>query len=494
MADKRIPWHQVSLKWKVLVWFTVILILMALTAGAGIVFGQAAFDSFDLLLQDNAACYNVQEALETEWRAFESYARNASQENRKKYETACRASAQSLEALPFDYEAIGEERYARTWNLLHGYAGYCDFRDAVIRADNTAEGYAEELYRVMDMQENLSAYALRLVEATLEDNSRAYAHEAEQFGTLPFFLVILLLVAILVTAYVMQLLSASVVRPVLRMAQESRRIAENDFSGPDLRVESRDEVGELTRAVNRMKHAMRQYIEAREALHREEMAKLELEKNLEQTRLEMLKSQVNPHFLFNTLNMISCMARLEDAETTDRMILSLGNLFRYNLRTKAQEVYLEQEIEALDHYIYLQQMRFDGRITYQKLVQVDPAKVRIPAFTLQPIVENAFAHGLQSKETGGRILLRIWQEGRYLILSVVDNGRGMDARELAELDQRMQESEATGKGIGLGNLRRRVAMLYPDGALRIYSKPGRGTVIQLKIPQNVETEGLRNDV
>lgn len=80
----------------------------------------------------------------------------------------------------------------------------------------------------------------------------------------------------------------------------------------------------------------------------------------------MLKSQVNPHFLFNTLNMISCMARLEDASTTDQMIVHLGNLFRHNLRTKRQQITLEEELDGLEDYIYLQQMRFDGRITVEK--------------------------------------------------------------------------------------------------------------------------------
>ena len=223
-------------------------------------------------------------------------------------------------------------------------------------------------------------------------------------------------------------------------------------------------------------------------LHHRELERLELEKNLDHTRLEMLKSQVNPHFLFNTLNMISCMARLEDAEDTDKMILSLSGIFRYNLRTKEQEVLLEQELEALDDYIYIQQTRFDGRIAYKKQVEVDPLQVRIPSFTLQPIVENAFIHGLSHREEGGHIFLRIWQEGTMLHISVADNGRGMTDAELAALHQRMHESEHTGRGIGLGNISRRISMLYTEGDLRIHSRPGRGTVIQCHIPQSERRE------
>lgn len=122
-----------------------------------------------------------------------------------------------------------------------------------------------------------------------------------------------------------------------------------------------------------------------------------------------------------------------------------------------------------------------------KKIEVDPTQVRIPSFTLQPIMENAFLHGLSLREEGGRIFLRIWQKEDKLYLSIADNGAGMDEAQLAALHQRMRESEQTGRGIGLGNLSRRISMLYPEGSLRIYSKPQRGTVIQCVIPQN-ETE------
>ena len=255
------------------------------------------------------------------------------------------------------------------------------------------------------------------------------------------------------------MVAIGVMRPLLRLAQASRSIAEGDLSSPDLPVKSSDEVGRLTGTFNQMKHAMAQQLTSQQALHREEVRNLALEKDLEHTRLEVLKSQVNPHFLFNTLNMISCMARLEDASTTDQMIVHLGSLFRHNLRTKRQQITLEEELDGLEDYIYLQQMRFDGRITVEKSIQVQPAAVLVPSFMLQPVVENAYSHGLKSCEEGGRILLRAWMQGKVLVLTVADNGRGMTPEELDAVQAKIAQSEQTGRSIGLGNISRRIGML-----------------------------------
>ena len=218
------------------------------------------------------------------------------------------------------------------------------------------------------------------------------------------------------------------------------------------------------------------------------MRNLALEKDLEHTRLEVLKSQVNPHFLFNTLNMISCMARLEDASTTDQMIVHLGSLFRHNLRTKRQQITLEEELDGLEDYIYLQQMRFDGRITVEKSIRVQPAAVLVPSFMLQPVVENAYSHGLKSCEEGGRILLRAWMQGKVLVLTVADNGKGMTPEELDAVQTKIAQSEQTGRSIGLGNISRRIGMLYPGGKMQVYSRAGHGTVVRFELPQTQQPE------
>ena len=494
MEQQTTAQKQMSLRAKATGWLAAILLVTLISIGIATAVGQWTVKAFDTLLEDNAACYAVQDAIKEETRAFEHYVREPSQESSQTFADACAAAEESLAALPFDYAKIGEDRYARTWSLRQGYAGYQKARDAFLQLAPSAEDYVERMYAVMDQQDYLAEYALRLTQATLEQENTTYSSQATRLQRLPWLYFGLLAAAVALMLLLIRVLNRAVVQPLLRRAQASRSIAGGDYTGADLPVHSGDEVGQLTGTFNRMKHAMAEHLSTLNALHREEVRNLALEKDLEHTRLEVLKSQVNPHFLFNTLNMISCMARLEDASTTDQMIVHLGSLFRHNLRTKQQEVTLEEELDGLEDYIYLQQMRFDGRITVEKKIEADPAAVRLPSFTLQPIVENAFSHGLKSCEEGGRILLRGWMQGRTLILTVADNGRGMTPAELDALQEKIAQSERTGRSIGLGNISRRITMLYPEGRMQVFSREGHGTVIRFEIPQEDREEDGSHEV
>ena len=152
------------------------------------------------------------------------------------------------------------------------------------------------------------------------------------------------------------------------------------------------------------------------------------------------------------------------------------------------QITLEEELDGLEDYIYLQQMRFDGRITVEKSIRVQPAAVLVPSFMLQPVVENAYSHGLKSREEGGRILLRAWMQDKVLVLTVADNGKGMTAEELDAVQTKITQSEQTGRNIGLGNISRRIGMLYPGGKMQIYSRTGHGTVVRFELPQTQQPE------
>lgn len=489
-------WMTISIKRKIGIFAAMVILIMALSASFNVWITNVSLGSFGGILNDNSRCNDFQEALDQEIRAFEHYVRNADQESRDTYRVACVRTERCLWSLPSEYRRIGKERSARTWNIRNAYEGYKVYRDDVAEGNKTGSEFVDELYYVYKMQEYLQGYTGRLVQITMAEGTEEYQKEAAMFSNIPYIIVAISIALMIIAIWLTKILSNSVAKPIVSLAASTRKIAANDFDEPDLIIENKDEMGELVTAFNVMKHSTKGYIatmkennKMQELLHKEELERSEMEKQLGCARLELLKSQINPHFLFNTLNMIACTAKLEDAVDTEKMILSLGNLFRYNLKTREQTVTLDRELKIVNDYMYLQKMRFGSRIKYRLSLETDAADVIIPSLSLQPLVENAVVHGLSKKETGGILHIRIWKKDRMLILSVADTGLGMSQERCEEVAAAMKEHRTAKIGIGLGNIYKRVHMMYQKGDLRIYSREGKGTVIQLMIPQGEEKQG-----
>ena len=473
-----------------------VILIMALSATFSICIMNFSLGGFNTILNDNSRCHDFQEALDLEIESFADYIRDATPDTRDQYVLSCVRTERCLRSLPFDYARIGTERYARTWSILNGYETYQAYRDELAETQVRESDFVERLYRVYKMQEYLQTYARRLVQVTLKEGNDSYQEKVPVFYNMPYLILAISAVFMGFVMFLTKILSNALVSPAVLLAQCARKIAKNDFTGEDPSVENRDEMGELVRAFNKMKRSTKGYIDTlkenhrmSELLHREEIERVEMEKQLSGARLELLKSQINPHFLFNTLNMIACMAKLEEAVTTERMISSMSSLFRYNLKTSEQIVTLARELKVVQDYMYIQQMRFGSRILYSCDLKVDAEQAMIPAFTLQPVVENAMVHGLSKKEQGGRVHVRIWEQGNRLVISVADTGLGMSEERLAEVTEAMKERRTSRIGIGLGNIYKRIHMMYKQGEFRIASIEGRGTVIQMFIPQEKHNRG-----
>ena len=489
-------WLTISIKKKIGIFAAMVILIMALSATFSICIMNFSLGGFNTILNDNSRCHDFQEALDLEIESFADYIRDATPDTRDQYVLSCVRTERCLRSLPFDYARIGTERYARTWSILNGYETYQAYRDELAETQVRESDFVERLYRVYKMQEYLQTYARRLVQVTLKEGNDSYQEKVPVFYNMPYLILAISAVFMGFVMFLTKILSNALVSPAVLLAQCARKIAKNDFTGEDPSVENRDEMGELVRAFNKMKRSTKGYIDTlkenhrmSELLHREEIERVEMEKQLSGARLELLKSQINPHFLFNTLNMIACMAKLEEAVTTERMISSMSSLFRYNLKTSEQIVTLARELKVVQDYMYIQQMRFGSRILYSCDLKVDAEQAMIPAFTLQPVVENAMVHGLSKKEQGGRVHVRNWEQGKRLVISVADTGLGMSEERLAEVTEAMKERRTSRIGIGLGNIYKRIHMMYKQGEFRIASIEGRGTVIQMFIPQEKHNRG-----
>ncbi len=482
-------WARISLRRKISIFAAMVIVVLCVSAAFHISITHFFMNSVEMILRDNSRCHEFQEALQLEQEAFEAYIKDRTPENREQYVLACVRSERCLRALPFDYNRIGQERYARTWNIRNAYESYSTLRDEAAERGMDA-GYVEKLYQVYHLQSYLQTYARRLVQVTLTEASSSYRRKAQMFRMLPLLSLSASGAVIAVMMLLTKVLSGSILTPIVILAGEARKIGANDFSEQDLKVDNEDEIGELVGAFNKMKHSTEAYINAlkeknemSQLLHREELEKMKMETDLDAARLELLKSQINPHFLFNTLSMISCMAQLEDAATTERMITCLSSLFRYNLKTTEQVVPLSRELKVVQDYVYIQQMRFGNRLRYECVLETDAETTMLPAFTLQPLVENAVIHGISKKEQGGRIRVRVRKKKDCIFVLVADNGQGMSRERLMLLREALRERRTSKVGIGIGNIYQRIHRMYPEGHVRIYSAAGRGTAVQMIIPQ-----------
>ena len=200
----------------------------------------------------------------------------------------------------------------------------------------------------------------------------------------------------------------------------------------------------------------------------------EQERPFVQARLEALTSQINPHFLFNTLNSVSSLIRT-DPNQARVMVVKLSNVLRRLLRKHENFSALRDEMSFIDDYLSIEVVRFGDKLRFEKEVDADTLDMLVPSMLLQPLIENSIKHGLSSKVEGGTIRLGSRRVDSRLLLSVEDDGVGIPESKLATLlDQ----------GIGVSNVNERLKVLFgSDHKMNIDSQPGRGTRIEIEIPE-----------
>jgi anti-sigma regulatory factor (Ser/Thr protein kinase) len=211
---------------------------------------------------------------------------------------------------------------------------------------------------------------------------------------------------------------------------------------------------------------------------RREVREAQLEARLAHAKLEALKMQLHPHFLFNTLNAVSVLVRKGENQAAVRMIAGLSDLLRLALdKSGAQEVTLEEEMHFLDRYLSIEKIRFGDRLRVSVDVPRDALDARVPNLVLQPLVENAIRHGIAPQPGAGRLDIRADVVGDRLRLRVVDDGVGVNGSPPA----------SAGAGVGLRNTRERLRQLYGDRfRLELLPGRGRGTEAVLEIPLRFE--------
>lgn len=486
----KINWQSIAIKQKIAFLTGSILLIVVTSCLLDFWVVQFSLVDFYRILEDNSRNSELVTRLENETDLFESYVKSGDREEWELLDEAMDETYRAVERLPLNYKTMGKVLYAKTWSVQNCYEVYRVKRDRVlIMGEESDPEYIRSLYEIYDMQSYLLDYARVLMTEGMEAGNAAYHDKYPWMIGVPAVVIVLMLLFFYMVIKMGRMIHESIVSPVIQLADASQKIAANDFYIEDIKVENKDEMGELVQAFNKMKYATGHYIQTLEEkrmalnkLHEKEVERLEMERRLESAKMELLMSQINPHFLFNTLNVIGGMANLEDAETTEKMIKALSDLLRYTLKNDQAVATLERELKVIEDYMYLQHMRFGSRIAYELSCRADAAGILIPTFTFQPLVENAIIHGLSPKVKGGKIRICIREKAGGLSVAIGDNGVGMSVETLGKLRAGMEEKNGEDLGIGFSNVYKRVKAMYPDTKISLYSVEKKGTVVRMQIP------------
>ncbi|RUS44308.1 sensor histidine kinase [Cohnella sp. AR92] len=293
------------------------------------------------------------------------------------------------------------------------------------------------------------------------------------------FLFIAVPALIVVSALIASLISRTISSPLKRMIREMKKVESGDFDSM-LKLTSYREINQLAASFNRM------VLRISELIERVKESSVS-EKNAE---LHALQTQVNPHFLYNTLDMIYWMLDEKGDERLGEVVLALSRMFRYSSHwDDGMEVTLREELEQIDNYLTIIKTRLGGRLTVAIEIDERWKEFKLPKMTLQPIIENAVKHGLEPLEPLNRPgELRVYAEesARQWRLIVKDNGVGMteaDLQRLINAVQRRQDDGESVGGIGVTNLQRRLQHMYGEAyGIRVESSEGEGTTVILELP------------
>lgn len=270
---------------------------------------------------------------------------------------------------------------------------------------------------------------------------------------------------------------------LLKVREQMHKIANGNFKIEDNFLGT-DELGQLFQD---MKVTITEIQELHQRILKEQKEKDQIALRQQQMQFELLASQVNPHFLFNTLETIRMRALLANQTELNDIIFKLGQTLRYSLETPSTTTTLDNELKHLQDYLEIQHFRFQDKLNYS--IQVHPnlnlQKIILIPFILQPIVENAVIHGFATKKKGGKIEINVFTRNNNLIISVSDNGCGIPKERLETLNKELASYKDTinSSHIGIHNVNNRIKLYYGhEYGLHIESIEGKGTVVTIQIP------------
>lgn len=292
---------------------------------------------------------------------------------------------------------------------------------------------------------------------------------ADEARKIYLLIALALFMAALALAY---LLSDEITKPVKSLEKSMKEVEKGNFAPAVMEVREENEIGHLRRNFNMMTEEIRKLMEQRD---QEQQTKRKSE-------LKALQAQINPHFLYNTLDSIIWMAEWGKNQEVVLMTSSLAKLLRRSISNEQEAVTVAEEVEYTETYLTIQKMRYKDKLEYEILVDPEILQKSVIKLILQPLVENAIYHGIKYKEGKGLIRIRGFRQNERMILQVQDDGKGMEPETLAHIFEK-HTRDTRSNGVGLNNVNERIQLYYGDDyGISFRSSPGEGTEATITLP------------
>ena len=496
-----------------------IVVAMALLMALGVnlfVFRQTSktVDQIHEVFASNAVIMNLGDTLSRSQSSMYDYLStksSSSLEDFYRYEQELRSQTDDLNERDVGNEILMLEKNIRF--MTQSYLAVAE--DAIqARRGRNVEEYKAAYATASTLFQYINDYIYTLNSKRFSQNTENYLSLLRSMKTMERMSFLMILV---VSTFALMLCVMSVramIGPLRELSAAAESVAGGDFSVDVRQSERPDEVGVVTNAFHKMLVSIRTYIDSQRAsMVKEAQMKeneLSMEAHLKEAQLKFLQAQINPHFLFNSLNAGSQLAMMEGADRTEHFLSRMAQFFRYNVKKTGGDAALSEEIESVDNYIYILNVRFAGDIHYEKQIdeKIDLDAIRMPSMILQPLVENAIQHGIHDDHEHGIVTLAVDyvpenenETGSDCVrITVSDNGAGMTRRQLeaimgpdAALTHAPQEEGGDSTGIAVGNVISRLELYYNRSSLfSIWSDgPGTGTEVTVLLP--VEKESQETD-
>lgn len=350
--------------------------------------------------------------------------------------------------------------------------------------------YNEEYSKAKKLYDYLQSCVRSLNTSVFLENSQNYSVLRSTLNYVVGFSMFLLTVSMLVALAWIVMMTRTITRPLIKLAEAANTIAKGGLEVDFPIIDTGDEISTVAKACNKMMNSIRDYIRQTKENYERESRLIEneliMKNDLKEAQLKYLQAQINPHFLFNSLNAAAQLAMMEGAENTCLFVQNMADFFRYNVRKMEKDTTLKEELELVDNYIYILNVRFAGEIHYTKQIDERVTGTMMPSMILQPLIENAVNHGIRELQGEGKIHLSVYSDDSMVCVKVEDNGVGIEPEVIEKImrgESAHSHSQRDSAGIGMDNVINRLKRYYNmEHVIEIRRREERGTevVIYLK--------------